>query len=209
MGHAGYYRAAIPEPFNILGKRLLPLSLGHITTLSRLDSPFFSETKQPVAVGDLALAVAVCSLDYEAGVRLVQSPETPTRMRKWGRRLCNHPVFWWKDRGIDWKSKIDLFVEYLRIGSEAPGWIIGGEMSKASSEVNAPSHQVVKVVLLSKTNLSESEIMNRPWSLCLWDFITLRAIDGQVNIVEQGHMQKAFEEANMIQERINANNARA
>ena len=203
MDSSVYINAFVPEPFTILGLRLRPLSIGHLVLLHRLESPFVCEDSTSITIGDLALACLICSLDYASGIALLDNPILAVEIYRWGlrsanqhgwRRLCP-----WIRRPVDLKQKLDLFREYLTYSMEVPGYSVEEGKGKA---IDAPAWQVVRMVLLSKTNLTDSEIMDRPYRLNMADFITLRAIEGHVDLVDNNEIEEARRMANEFAARL-------
>jgi SepF-like predicted cell division protein (DUF552 family) len=44
--------------------------------------------------------------------------------------------------------------------------------------------------------------MDRPWAVCLWDFVTLRALAGQIQMVDSDEIQKAKEAGERLAEAL-------
>jgi hypothetical protein len=59
------FRAAIPEPFVILGLKMKPFSLGHYITLRRHESAFVADTAGVATREDLIFACLVCSMEFD------------------------------------------------------------------------------------------------------------------------------------------------
>lgn len=198
-----FHEAAIPEPWTILGIRLRPLSLGHIIILNRIESPFVFPGREP-AVNDLITGILLCSMTYEQGASALDDPSLPRQIRKWGRKVCRK-VGWRGFIGlteeINWAEKASMFAEYLKDGMRTPDFQYDPEKAK---DVEAPAHQIVKVALLSKTNLTEQEILDRPWALSIADFMTLRAMDGQIEFVDHDELDEAKKQANALHARVMA-----
>jgi len=49
---------------------------------------------------------------------------------------------------------------------------------------------------------SETEILNRSWALGLWDFVTLRALKGEVQMVERDEVKNAQNVADKLAELV-------
>jgi len=189
-----YYEAALPEPFTILGLRLRPLSMGHLIILNRIGSPFVCDTEKLTGLGDLAVACLICSKTYQEGAALLSDTDLPVALYRWGRRLTK-PHWWSKRREIDLQEKFSLFADYIKSATEIPEhyWTQDG-----GSSVEAPMAQTVKVQLLMKTSLTESELLDRPWRLCLWDMLTIRAMEGQLRFIDG--IEEAQAQANAFAE---------
>jgi hypothetical protein len=200
-----YIDAAIPEPFTILGLRLRPLSIGHLILLHRLESPFVvsSAPGATISIGDLALACLVCSKDWLGGLALLEQEDLAKALFKWGLRATRQHGWRilcpWLYTPLKLEEKLELFQEYLKFNMEAPCYSV--EESKSRS-INCPGWQVVKVVLMSKTTLTEREILDRPYRLCIADFLTLRAMEGQLNFEDESELEQAQELANQLAQKL-------
>lgn len=198
-----FYPAIIPEPRTILGLRLRALSLGHILLLNRIESPFFTEGK--IGIADLATAILICSMSYQEGLRVIEDPKLDLFMRKWHARLSGMDrllvrLGFKKPNAIDYQEKISSFFEYLETGTKSPTY---SSRINESPGMECPSYQVVRVTLMRDLGISDSEIMDRPWVLCIWDFITLKALSGDVKMVSGDAINDALEFANRLQEKLN------
>jgi len=158
-----------------------------------------------MSIGDLALACLVCANTYEDGKLLLDDADLGKQLYRWGLRSTNQHGWrgWcpWLYKPIEVEKKLELFMEYLRYHMEVPGYSVEEGKGKP---IDAPAWQVVRVVLLSKTNLTDAEIMDRPYRLCMADFITLRAIEGQVDLVDNAEIEQAQRMANEFAARLNA-----
>lgn len=181
--YSEYLAAAIPPPFTILGVTLRPYSLGHKMVLGRINSPF--EIGGIAGVSDIVLAVLICSNDYSGAVELLDRADLAEQCHKWAMRLQVQGR--WPRRKlveIDWIEKRKMFNDYIAAHSKEP--VISFDESKFSEGAQTcPTLQLVKVDLMHKLGLSETEALNRSWSLCLWDYYTLRVLSGSVRMVDR------------------------
>src|SRR5688572_1727774 len=187
-----FYKAAIPEPFTILKLRLRPYSLGHIILLHRVESSFVTGiTPSPAELlTDLITSVFICSQTYEEAIRALDNPKLPKFMRRWERRLGR----------FDLSIKAKEFVEYIQAHSASPLF----KVEEGKTRPNAcPLVQSVKISLLCETNLTETEILNRSWSLCLWDFVSIMARTGKVDIMDPAKVDDAQAVADALEKRFN------
>jgi len=96
---ASYHDAAFPEPWQVLGLRLRPFSLGHYLKLRRLGCAFVADDTQRATIGDLLLGVIVCSMPTNPDP--TQDPfwnwvgrDKPSGIAGW-----LYPVYrWWQKR---------------------------------------------------------------------------------------------------------------
>ncbi len=168
----GFYQAAVaPDGWQILGVRLRPLSLGHLILLHRYESAFVTGGLPSPA--DLVMSVLICSRTYEDALDLIESGQFKRETKKLEKalRLCG-----------DVKARSSWFCDYLEEGLSGPRlWTKEG----GGQNLGAPPEQVVKVALMSKLGLSETEVLNRPFSLSLWDIATLAEMNGTLKIYSQ------------------------
>lgn len=198
MSHA-FYQAAIPDAWEILGVKLKPFSLGHVVLLHRIDSPFVNGTISGIPTfDDLALSVLICSEDYQTSLQCLDYPFLSRVLRRWADQLTgmNH---WWVRAGLRKAKTIDFvqtaveFTNYIREHSKIPDY----DFNPADfREMHCPEVQVVKVTLMREMGFSESEIMDRGWGHCLWDYVTLRALDGKVKMIDAEVKKEALNTAN-------------
>jgi len=186
-----FYEYAFPEPYTILGVRLRPLSIGHLILLYGSASPFLVQG-ETLNVGHLAFAVRLCSKTYEEGCAMIEDEKELKNIHDWARELQNVD--------IDYNERAKLFIDYLTEGQSVPGYSV--EEGKSKAIKNIPQMQIVRVELLSKTNIPDHEILNRPYKLCLLDFLTLRALAGQLEFVEHDQIKESVAKANAIMEQL-------
>jgi hypothetical protein len=179
-----FYLAAIPEPYRILGLRLKPFSAGHILLLNRIENAFVTEAT--IDEAQLASAVFICSRSSEDGLASRdESKGTNAFMRSWRRELNK------KRATVDLPAAIKLFSDYIRNGSNIPTYATKGEEGKPH-RMDVPAIQVVKCSLLKTFGgMTESEFLNRPWGLCLWDFVTIRGIEGSLEVYQDDAIANA------------------
>ena len=95
----------------------------------------------------------------------------------------------------DIEARCSWFSDYIMEGLDGPKlW----QKESQSNSLGAPPEQVIKCTLMSKLGLSESEVLNRPFSLSLWDATTLAEMDGALRIYTQAdaELQKQADELN-------------
>lgn len=179
MNQSEYYRAAVPEPWTILGLRLRPFSAGHLILLHRAESAFAIGGE--ASFEDLAFAVFICSQTFESAVKCFSDPDLPKLMRAWHKKLTNRGLFR-KPRTIDLFGKSEEFRSYMDEGCKYPDYIYKGGTSDIG---DVPAVQFVKAFLLSRTSMTESEFLNRPWALSIWDFLTIQSQEGHVRLCNE------------------------
>lgn len=189
-----YYSAVIPEPVLVLGLPLLPLSLGHLILLNRMESAFVIGG-QPT-FQDLAVSVAICAQRYEDALASLSDPDLPTFMHRWHEKLVGNDRWSVRlglrpARTIDFEKECSAFIDYLKLNQSGPPV---AKDPRAWKPLTFPEEQLVKVRLMRDLHLTETEALNRSWLLCLWDYDVLSVIDGHCDIVDD-EMRSAIHEA--------------
>lgn len=199
-----FYSITIQEPTTLLGLRLRPLSLGHMVLLGRVRSAFVTEG-ETVTLHDLALSVLICSLTYEDGCQLFNTPNLSEFFRKWHDRITGNgwlqKIGVRKPNRIDWPSKVAAFAKYIEDGSRSPYYSYKPQESRG---VNCPTVQIVKVSMMRDLNINERELMDRPWAVCLWDYVTVRALEGHVTFEDRDSIREAQQVADSMAAKINS-----
>lgn len=209
---SNYFDAQVPEPWQILGLKLLPFSVGHFVILSKLDS-FAVNPNVKYNEQELLQAIWVCAHSYAENLRMLDDPRTILRIMRWhrvltGRNNILHAMHLKKKPpAIDWAEKGQMFMNYMAEMENTPTYSISGENAKS---VDLPMAQVLKVTLMRELGLSEMEVMDRPWALAVWDYITIKAMEGQVDVFDGEQLDQLQEKANrlgaMMSKRMNGEN---
>lgn len=192
-----FYSVAIPEPTTILGVRLRPLSVGHLLILHRLKSSFVT-TGEEFTPHDLALSVLVCSMTYKEALRFINKSHR-LLFKFWHWKLARPSIL--QKLGLRPPTPIDIpqksaeFVRYLSAHSTTPYYQFDANSAKP---VHCPQVQIVRVSVMQAFGLSDDEIMDRSWALCIWDHITLKALAGHVTLTDRDETMEALERANRL-----------
>lgn len=145
---------------------------------------------------DLALSVLICSLPYRDGCDLFNQTDLPRFFRQWHNRLAGVSTSTrlgiGKPRKVDYAAKAAEFAAYINGGQKSPNY---SYEAGDSFPIECPTVQLVKVALLREFSMSEAELMDRPWAMCLWDYVTLRALDGKVRFEDVDRIKAAREAA--------------
>ena len=168
---AAYLRAALPEPFKVLGKKLRPFQLGHEILFQRFGVRYSIESADAPDIGDLFKAVHVCSQDYSPDVTL-ENFSIPIRVRLVGK------IF--GAQFID--DSMNLFRAYIAEHSAIPDFYTKGEGSTA--RVGTPTIQAVKVSLMANLGLSELEALRTPVALAFWNHLSWAENQGSIQIID-------------------------
>ena len=186
--HEPYLAACVRTPF--LGCSLRPLSLGHLLLLHSLDSAFVPPIKDPL-FDDLAASVVICCNTYENALAAIGTPKLKRELAKWQKELG---VF-------DFAAACEEFQAYVARGMQEPFHRWCGE---GGHEGSTPKAQGVKVTLMHKLGFRESEILDRPYRLCLLDWFTFHANEGNLSFVTPEEVDSVREIARMTPEQLDA-----
>jgi len=137
----------------------------------------------------------------------LQSDDLEVQISRWAKTITGanklSVILGFKNQAtIDWESRIAMFLEYLQDGCKMPH-IFFDESSM--SDINIPTPQVIKVTLQIKMGLDDETILDRPWSVCLWDYITIKAMDGVVSTADEEDVNNAQDLANRLFYQYNPN----
>lgn len=196
-----FYAQAVPEPCHVLGLRLLPLSLGHVILLQRIDSAFVTDAQRDTnAWEELAIAVAICSQPYREALAMLEDRQgTAKAMALWAQKLTRTT---WRDRllrrkavTIDLHGQWQAFSDYLKANTKVPHYSYNPDDMR---EVSCPHVQLVKCSLQRSFGFSDETMLDRSWSQCLWDYVTLKALDGQVQMTDRDVIKEAQEAAERL-----------
>jgi hypothetical protein len=200
--HEDFYSAVIQEPTTVMGLRLRPFSLGHVILLGRVKSSFVTEG-ETLSLHDLALSVLICAQTYADGLKLFSDRNLSKFFTRWHSKLRGESwvtrIGWRKPVEIDYAQKARELSDYIQKGSKVPDYSYQPADFK---EMNCPSVQIVKVTLMRDMGFTEAELMDRPWALCLWDFVTLRALAGHVRMIDGEEIKEAQAAADRLDKLI-------
>ena len=108
----------------------------------------------------------------------------------------------WRDRLLRRRSQaIDIVTEsrafetYIREHSKVPHYSYNADDVR---EVSCPHVQMVKASLQRAFGFSDEVMLDRSWAVCLWDYVTLKALDGHIQMTDRS----AIEEAQAVAERL-------
>jgi hypothetical protein len=207
--------SAVPEPVQILGLKLLPLSLGRYRFLRRLGCKFVSEAETNADIGDLLMGVAICSMRYEDASQSFENGQYFRFIRTWSKRIGAKPPWylrgkwgrivsatfigkrWRKNHSFNFVEKMQLFKNYIAASQELPTYV-----PLHSSENTSTSHwsTAVEITLRHELNWTTKDINEQPLSKALSDCFRHMEQQGMVRIfsdqdLEEGRKNAAVFEA--------------
>lgn len=149
-----------------MGLSLVPLTLGHMRLMDHLGC---SNIGDPSTLG---LAVLVCSRPHGKVLSFLRSWLMPLRLMLWHRYMGS-----WS-----FETEIAKFSAYIQHNTELP--IITPKGKSEHSENPIPSHQSLRVLLLSRLNYSPESVDDVQYLQALWDVATLNVISGTMNMAD-------------------------
>ncbi len=167
-----YARTIGAQRFTILGLQLQTLTIGHVRLLHAMEC---MDANDP---GELALACVVCSLPWRQVLPSLESPDFNAWAEQWGKDLGE-----W-----DFAEKRQDWDDYLRVNMELPKVIVRGA-SESSGTPTIPPHQTLRTLLLSRLGYSADTVDDTPYLQGMWDAITLRQMDGAVQVLSKTEEQ--------------------
>ena len=166
-----HLRVTIPEPTVILGQELLPLSIGHLLHLDRL------ELIPPDSPELLISAILVCTREASDIAPTFRDPWLEWKLRVWLFRVSPF-------RDIDWTEPMEAFGEYVRAGTESPSAIPLHE-KKSMGDSGTPFLQHVKATLQARLNYTPTEAINCSFAQAMWDYFSWHEMEGNVEVCDR------------------------
>lgn len=182
MNVADYFTATIPEPWQILGLRLRPFSLGHYKLLKRFNCAFVADVNTTVGLSDLTIGVLVCSMQPSEFLRFMESPNFSEKCKEWGKSVG---VF-------DINAKSELFAKYISSHSVVPKY---WEESQGKSSGAHWAH-CLEVTLRGKLGWSQDEVDNEPLSKALAHYFKHAENEGMIRLMTKEELE-FIEESNV------------
>ena len=170
------HTAEYPEPFQILGLRLLPLTLTKYRLLARFGIAFVSDTEAKWTLADLLLGLIICSRSSAEFLELLQAGELGPTIKAWRRRICPLPALgllpgigrWWRKRyAFNIYDKVILFKQYIEVHTKTPPvWDL-----KESPPTGSHWSQNLEIILRSQLGWTTKDLDEAPLCKALHDYL--------------------------------------
>lgn len=170
-----FVRALWPDRYRCLGRRLRPLSIGHLLLLRRLGSPLVLGGTPDAA--DIALAVFICSRPWRRALAAMRRPWLGIRLIPLGVRAS-----WWSAKAVRGLTA------YLRAGMAGPRWWPVHRPGCEPSEMRSPYWLTILVALEAEMGATSDQALDMPVALALWRVAALREREGAIQIVSDEEM---------------------
>lgn len=195
---AADFTAAIPEPYRILGIRLLPLSIGRYRLLKRFHCAFVAEETISATIGDLILGVLISSMRCDEFLAFYESDKCFRDIRRWSNRIGANPPWylrgklgrilsatfigkqWRKNHSFNFIEKMKLFQTYIEESQQIPEFHI---LQNSAARSSAHWSTNIEIVLRSELGWSVEEINEAPLSKALSDYFKHLENQGLVAII--------------------------
>lgn len=183
-----YPNAALPQPVQILGLKLKPLSLGHVILMKRHDVAFVAESDAIAGIEDLLMGVLICSMTFDEWQKFEESDGFFNEIARWGRKvslqLCGK-----KGNGFNVIEKFGLFNDYVSTACKVPQmWIESGQQA---ARTDTPWYVAVKMCLTGQLNYSQSEAMNCPLQQAILEYCRYAESTGAIRLMTDEEVKQA------------------
>lgn len=194
----------MPESHSCCGVGLRPLSIGHIQKLWRFDVSFVNPASSYHGIGDLLLAVLICSRTHE---EFQSIKDIEKEVKQWRNRL-NYGIAGWIGRrvrkllskevtskhilGIDLEKEAEAFQCYMdahgcglsRINDWSRPATRSNYDSKSGGIIRSPEWFLLLTALLSDFNMPLEKALDLPIAYVRWLSAAKAERSGQVSVVD-------------------------
>jgi hypothetical protein len=197
-----------PEPFQVLGSTLLPLSIGRYRLLRLFNVPFVADGQASVSVEDLILAVLICSLPVDEFYDRASSMTFGKEIEAWSRQINARPprCFTWGQFGRllslsfigkRWRrkhsfnliEKAQLFRRYIEDSAKLPDF---WDLEPGNAPPTGASwDQNIEVTLRSQLGWSRHEINEAPIGKAIYDFYAYLEGQGRISLIDPNQKLEA------------------
>lgn len=170
--------AAFPEPYQILGLQLLPLSLGRYRLLQRFECAFVADQETDCEMGDLLVGVLICSMKCDDFLTFIQENALNEYLQTWAAH-CGL---------FDLTEKSLLFRKYVEESSAIPPYTEEESSGRGSS---AHWADTVEITLRKELGWTGQEIDESPLTKALADYFHLAEMHGVIRLLSPEDLQAA------------------
>ena len=175
-----YHLAAIPEPYQVLGVQLLPLSLHHCILMEACGLSFVSEREEIPTLEDLSIGVLICSRHWRDGEfeAYIGSKRCEQDMKRWARKVAKQLG---PQEFLQMNSRFELFHDYIARHSSGPEhWKTSGP-----SGAGTGAHWTQCILMASSQfGYSRQEALHCPLSLLFADYYRYAEANGAVQLMQ-------------------------
>ena len=203
-----YSSASFPEPFQILGLKLKPLSLGRYRLLRHFEVAFVADHAATAGLIDLLIGVLICSMTCKEFIEFSASTEFRPAIAAWSRRINRLPflvrwpwlyLIWERSRfGKRWRArysfdvfeKIALFQKFITDAAHIPPHT---EENRAGAGGGNSSHwsRTIEIALRKELHWSDEEIAETSLNKAMEDYFQLAEMHGAIRLLTPEELAEA------------------
>ena len=181
-----YVKALIPNPYHILGVKLLPFSLGHYFLMKRFNCGFSNESVDKYGgFEDVLLAIAICSRKYEQFIEWINDE---SKFMSWSKEWGTEILKALKENKLNCINELNRFKIYMKDSIMVPKfWNNDEEDDKTSG---AHWTQNVYTILISKMGYTSEQALNIPLSQALFDYYKYLENEGVITFMADWELEQ-------------------
>ncbi len=179
-----YEEALMPKKFRVCSIELRPFCLGHLCLLERIGSPLMSVDETPIAFAeglfDFFVALAICSLTYENGLKLLEDDEYAKTVLDAIQEAVYKNM---EIEGEDWNMyyKTNSFKQYMEYFiNSMPIYSIE---QKKPSQPTGLDWKIGLQQVFKKLDYSESEIFNMNMRRLFYEWCSFMETEGGIKVL--------------------------
>lgn len=171
-----YTAALFPEPYRVLGRELLPLTIGHGLLLARMGSPFapWTPAQDTIGAGDVLTAVSICSRPQAKALDWVTRRSFGFMARLWKWRACH-----WPGAEARLHHAAGLLGRYVRESCQGPKVWLKAEAARCK----VPTLIVLKTALQEWLGATHETAMATPVAVALIELTVYSERHGAIDLV--------------------------
>ena len=192
-----YTKALIPNPYTIMGCRLLPFSLGHLTLMRRFDCKYGSDdlSVDELSVDDLLLGIQICSRTFNEFLEDIRTDEFAEWIHEWAVGVTSE-----KQTTEEVYNRMLLFGKYIKEHSWTPSY---WNEKQGNENVSDDWMRGVINVLISECGYSRDEALNSSFSQSMTDYLTWCERQGSIKFYSSDEIEQM---ESLEEEEVKVNN---
>lgn len=176
-----YSAAIFPDRYRVLGKVLLPLTIGHGLLLARLGNPFAPwGGGLSAGAGDVIAAATVCSMHHDAAFAEIGRHRFARRVRRWVWFACH-----FHSTASRLRHAADLLSSYVGEACRGPRVWLKSESAKS----NVPVLVTLKTGMQELLHCSHAEALETPVAVALYELTVYSDRHGSIEFMSDEEAQ--------------------
>ena len=169
--YSNWLSQLLPDPREVCGIKLNPLSIGHLIWLDRLD--VFPPTERE----EVLTCSLICSREVEDIEETLADPWLSLKIELW---LFKYKGF----KEIVWLDEAVKFCDYYEEGTQSPP-VMKEEKAESINDSATPFLQHLKTTLQSALGYSSSAALNAPYNRAIWDYYVHHENEGALRVIDR------------------------